>query len=340
MKPRPLLGIDASRSSREHPTGVERYSTEIIQALLPLLKDFEVRLYTPRPLSIFPRKLQRVLRARRLWSLLRLSWEMLKNKPDILFVPAHVLPFFAPRRSFVTLHDVAFRKIPSAYGWRARWYLNWSTRRAVKKCEKVFVPSEAVRADLERFYHAKNVLVIPHGPLALKPVKAQRSTSPQFFFIGRLEPKKNISTLLDAWRIYSQDNVGRLILAGNAVPGYRLPDVENVERLGYVTEEEASRLFYSSTAMVFPSLEEGFGFPLLQAFQARCPVICSDLPVLREVGGEAALYVDPLDSAGFAQALKQVASDAALRERLVREGQARLTKSSWKQAARAVVEAF
>ncbi len=344
VSPRPLhppkLGIDASRSTRSCPTGVERYSSEILRALLPELEGFEVRLYTPKVIEGFPRKLQKILWFPRLWSLVRLSWEMLWHKPDLLFVPAHVLPFFAPKRSFVTVHDVAFRKIPSAYGWRARWYLNWSTRRAVRKCEMIFVPSEAVAVDLLKFYGAKRVTVVPHGPLSLPSIQVKRSPDPLFFFLGRLEAKKNITTLLEAWSIYSRENVGHLILAGKTVRGYSLPAVENVDLLGYVDEKEASRLFHTSTALVFPSLEEGFGFPLLQAFEAQCPVICSDIPALREVGGDAALYVDPLDATGFADAMRRLASDARLREELVARGQKRLKQFSWKKAAQALTSVF
>lgn len=346
MKHRPLLGIDASRSVSARPTGVERYSTEIIGALLKGVletkSDFEIRLYTPRVISGLPVRLQRVLWFPRLWSLVRLSWEMLWHKPDLLFVPAHVLPFFSPRRSFVTVHDAAFLKVPSAYGFWQRWYLKWSTRRAVRRCEVVFVPSEAVKDDLVKLFEARNVAVVPHGPLNLVPVKVARSRIPLFFFLGRLEAKKNLAVLLKAWKIVQKkcSPGARLVLAGGMAKGFEKVKAEGVEYPGFVSEEEASRLFHSATAFVFPSLEEGFGLPLLQAFSADCPVICSDISALREVGGDAALYFEATDPEGLAGQMLKVDGDAGLRANLVKEGRTRLKAFSWEKAGRELIRIF
>ena len=182
---------------------MEQYSNEIISALLEEVEDFEVRLYTPEWIARFPRKLQRRIRARRLWTLVRLSWEMLWHKPDVLFVPAHVLPFFAPRASFVTVHDIAYEKIPESYRWARRKYLRWSTKRALRHAAKVIVPTESVKADLMGIYgaHAEKIVVVSHGVSPLPAVSAAQiknfykhhelsQKEPLFFFIGRLESKK------------------------------------------------------------------------------------------------------------------------------------------------------
>ncbi len=345
-----ILGIDASRSVHPKPTGVERYSTEIIRALLKECGNAEIRLYTPALIPEFPKKIQRRLWAPRLWSLLRLSLEMLLHKPTVLFVPAHVLPFFAPKRSFVTIHDIAYEKIPEAYEPKQRNYLRWSTKRAVKKAKCVIVPSEAVKEDLKHFYNVEDahVLVVPHGPLPLQiPKKVTLEIQdPLFFYLGRLEAKKNLGVLLDAFKLVQKKcSSARLVLAGREGFGWDLlrkkaASTEGVEVVGFLPETAVAELYQNSTAFVFPSLEEGFGFPLLQAFQGGCPVICSDLPVLHEVGGDAVLYAEALDAKGFSKQMLKLIEEPESRAVLSLKGKKRLDHFSWQKAAMTLAELF
>lgn len=352
LKKKLVIGIDASRSAHPKPTGVERYSTEILSALLkePRLKQAVFRLYTPEPISLFPKSVQRVLRFPRLWTLVRLSLEMLLHKPDLLFIPAHVLPFFAPARCFVMVHDLAFEKIPEAYSRSQRIYLRWSTRRALAQCEKVLVPSQAVADDLCRLYGAnpERLAVIPHGPLPLflPSKKPAPFKEPTFFYLGRLESKKNLAVLGQALSIVQKKySNARWVLAGR--PGYgweqfgpELSSHAGVELPGFLSEAEVARHFLGATAFVFPSLEEGFGFPLLQAFEAGCPVLCSDIPVLHEVADEAAIYVKPDDAKGFASAMLRLIEEPELASVLTLKGKARLKDFSWKQAGRTLADLF
>jgi len=361
MKKQATLGIDASRSTRNLPTGVERYSTEIISALINELGEkYTIKLYTPQWIDQFPKKLQRRIRCPRLWSLFRLSLEMLFRKPEILFIPAHVLPFFAPKRSFVTIHDVAYEKYPMAYGAFQSFYLEWSTRRALKKAEKVIVPTEAVKKDLIKYYHAKasRIVVVHHGRLPLAKVRKSdidytldhyqlAKNDPLFFFIGRLETKKNLMTLLDAWALVQKEEArGRLFLGGMYGHGFnelfhRMEDPDlrgTVIAPGYIPELEASSIFQAATALVLPSIEEGFGLPVLQSFEADCAVICSDIPALKEVGGDAALYAKPNDPKAFAKHMIQLLRNPEKKKALVKKGEARLKLFSWDQAAKSIGE--
>jgi glycosyltransferase involved in cell wall biosynthesis len=372
---RKILGIDASRSTRTSPTGVERYSDEIIQAILEELgvsgntanDDWKVRLYTPIWLDKFPRNLQRRIRLPRLWTLLRLSLEMLLHKPDALFIPAHVIPFFAPRDTYVTVHDVAFEKYPMAYGAFASFYLAWSTKRALRKARKVIVPTESVRHDLKKYYEAdgRKIMVVNHGRLPLAVVTEQDIEAALqhyrlgrdekiFFFIGRLETKKNLMVLLNAWEIVqkkcSEEGLpaGRLFLGGMYGHGFndlfrRMEDDDlrgTVLAPGYISEYDASGIFNAATAFVMPSREEGFGLPILQSFEADCAVICSDIPPLREVAGDAALYADPGKAEDFAEQMLKLMKDDDLKDKLVDRGKKRLEQFSWKRAAEQLVEEF
>ncbi len=355
-KHRKILGIDASRSTRDAPTGVERYSDEIIKALLDEVEGMEVRLYTPKWLDKFPKKLQRRIRLPRLWTILRLSLEMLLHKPDVLFIPAHVVPFFAPKETFVTVHDVAFEKYPMAYGALQSFYLEWSTRRALRRAKKVVVPTESVKEDLKKYYDADEdrILVVNHGRLPLEKVSKKEieaamnhyklcSDDPIFFFIGRLETKKNLLVLLDAWAIVQKKHAeGRLFLGGMYGHGFnelfhRMEEDDlrgTVIAPGYIPETDAAGIFNAAMAFVMPSREEGFGLPVLQSFEADCAVICSDIAPLREVAGDAALYADPGSAEDFAEQIMRLMEEPGLKEKLVAKGKKRLDRFSWERAAK------
>lgn len=342
-----ILGIDASRSFKEKPTGVERYSTEIIEAILKLDKKVDIRLYTPGINPLFPKKIQKVIAWRRLWTVLGLSAEMRANKPDALFVPSHVMPFFAPENSFTMIHDLSFKKFPEAYSKFQRFYLNFNVARAVKICKKIFVPSEVVKEDLIKFFGAKKekIRVIHHGPLGLAKHSELEEVSKKFglgknenifFYLGRIEKKKNLETLVEAFRIVVKKfPYSKLVLGGSKGYGWR--DIwknfdSKIIHPGFLSEKDVSALFAVSTAFVLPSLDEGFGMPVLQAFEAGCPVICSSIPALCEVAENSALYAK--NAKEFAEQMAQLIKNKELREEMILSGKERLKDFSWEAAAK------
>ena len=125
-----LIGIDASRAVAARPTGTEVYSQRLIQALLALESHHRFRLYfrSPPPVGAFAGAERRVIPCPRLWTHLRLSWEMACRPPDVLFVPAHVLPLIHPAISLVTVHDLGYLHFPQAHPRLQRLYLDLSTR--------------------------------------------------------------------------------------------------------------------------------------------------------------------------------------------------------------------
>ena len=326
------------------------------------MKDFELRLYTPKWIKRFPRKLQKRICFPRLWTVIRLSLEMLLHKPDILFVPAHIFPYFTPKKSYITVHDVAYEKYPIAYGAFQSFYLEWTTRRALWQAEKVIVPTESVKSDLMKYYGANpdQILVVPHGEVELpavtkKEIKATlrhydlHEDEPLFFFIGRLETKKNLMVLLDAWALVQKIHPkGRLFLGGMFGHGFNdlfhrmeSDDLQGtVLAPGYIADSEVASIFRVATALVFPSREEGFGLPILQAFAAGCNVICSDIPPLREVADGGALYAETGSAKSFAAQMLKLMEDHALRERFKLKGKEQLKKFSWEGAAQRLASEF
>lgn len=359
----PTIGIDASRANRAQRTGVEWYAYHVIQRLKRIVPPtHRVALYTEEPLrdgleDLPPHWESRVLGwpPRRLWTQARLSWEMLTRPPDLFFVPAHVVPWVTPKRTLTTLHDVAFMAVPDAYRPAGRAYLKLMYARAVRKA-RILTVSEFSKGEIVRYFGADpdRVTAIPLGfdPTAFGPsfddelrarLHALGVRRPYFLFVGRLEAKKNLRGLLESFRAFRakrpQDDA-RLVLVGKKGYGYEREmralgeDASlSVLQKGYVASEDMRFLYGGATAFVFPSRYEGFGIPLLEAFACGTPVIASDVTSIPEVAGEAALYVNPDDVDGIAEAMAKVADDAALRADLVAKGFGRVHRFTWEATA-------
>lgn len=352
-----IIGIDASRSTSPHPTGVEKVSTELIKQLIinaRSLTNFEFVYYTPKKIDWLPKTNQKIIKLKRLWTLLGLSYEMLKNKPNLLFVPVHTLPFFCPQKTFRIVHDIAFLKKPKNYKFWQKIYLKFDLNRSLKICQKIFVPTNAVKQDLFKYtkINSEKIIVISHGYNFQCQVSGAQvlERKKQILYIGRLEPKKNIVNLIKAFKIFSETHPDySLILAGKIDSAYQnqIIDLSNyqsvkdqIKFLDYISEEKKQELLSESACLILVSFEEGFGFPILEGWDFGLPVLASDIPVLREVGESACLYVDPNSSKQIATALNKIVTDKNLQTELVMKGGERLQKFSWQKTAAKYLEAM
>ena len=366
-----LIGIDASRATREQRTGTEGYSLHLIRALLELDQHNEYVLYFNRPprpglFPASPRWRARVMPCPRLWTHVRLSLEMLAAPPDVLFVPAHVLPIVHPRRSVVTVHDLGYRHEPQAHRPLDRLYLELSTRYNARAASQVIADSAATKRDLVQLYGTdpQRITVVPLGvdelfqpvndAARLAAVRAQYGIPGDYLlYVGTLQPRKNLVRLIEAWNKIRNSNFEIrnwvLVIAGKR--GWLYEEIfATVQRLGlegqvlfpgYVTEEDLPALLSGATAFVLPSLYEGFGLPVLEAMACGTPVIAANVASLPEVVGDAGLLVDPLDTDALAAAMQRLLTDAApstplrasLRAELRQRGLARAKLFSWPRCA-------
>lgn len=356
------IGIDASRYADSEATGVEWYSYHIINSLIDEFsgrKSHELVLYSRNKVKIKGVK-NKVLPAKRLWTLWTLSGEMRHNPPDALFVPSHVLPLHLPKKSVIMIHDVAFKNLRKSYSFFQYHYLNWATKFAVKNATKIIVPSEATADDLMKFFKCpkEKIEVVYHGFTAPKVSdkeidKVMKNSeifkyfeitkdSPYILFVGRLESKKNLVRLVEAFDNFRESHPEyRLILAGKRGVGFerllrainRLRMANSVIMPGYVTEEEKAALYKYCKVFAFPSLYEGFGLPILEAFHHKKPVLTSHFSCLPEVAGDGACYVDPYDREVMTAALERLVNDENFAEKLVHLGTERLKSFTWKKAA-------
>lgn len=365
-----LIGIDASRAARPLRTGTENYSYHLIRELLGAGAAHRYRLYFDRtpPRQLLPSGHweSRVIPFPRLWTHVRLSWEVRRHPPDLLFIPAHVLPLLHPARSVVTVHDLGFRYFPQTHPRLDRWYLEWSTAYHASAAAHLLADSEATKGDLVAAYgipQNRITVIHPgrdeslrrvHDPEAIAEVKDRYGiTGDYILHVGTLHPRKNLSRLVEAFaslprRLGPDAPQWTLVLTGQKGWLYR-PLVDRVTALGlegrvvftdYVRHADLSALLSGARCFAYPSLYEGFGFPVLEAMACGTPVICSDTSSLPEVAGQAALTMDPSDTEAWADALHRVITNADLRNALIHRGYRQVQKFSWSRAAREVLEVF
>jgi len=367
-----IIGIDASRANKKIKTGVEWYAYHLIQTLKTIDKKNRYFLYTNKKLSGGLEKCpdnfeEKILSwpPKYLWTQIRLSWEMKfgKNKPDVLFVPAHTIPIFHPKNSIVTVHDVGFARFPKLYNWMDKLYHNWIMKFIKKHAKKIITISKFSKQEIIELYNIEpeKIAIIYNGfnQMAYRPVEKASTikkvlqkyqlTKPFFLNIARLEYKKNILGLIKAFKIFQgqfdPDKKYQLVLAGGGGQGY-VDILQEIEKqnlkdsiiiLGWVNEADLPKLLNASTAFVFPSFYEGFGIPILEAMSCGTPVITSNVASLPEVAGDAALLIDPYDSEKIAQAMNKIITDEDLCNELTRKGFKQIKKFSWQRCAREVL---
>jgi glycosyltransferase involved in cell wall biosynthesis len=368
-----LIGIEASRANRLQKTGVEWYAYRLIQALKEdaLANPHTWMLYTNNPLSLGLERLPANWFERRLnwppkylWTQIRLSLEMLRKPPEVLFVPAHVLPRFAPKRSVVTVHDVGFHVHPELYKPRQVSYHEWSTRDIVKSGAKIITVSEFCKREIMEGYDvsADRITVTSLGvdhstykPASREAIGAMQNRlklpEPYLLFIGRLEAKKNILVLIEAFKRHKASRgVGdplNLVLAG--LPGERFDLIakaitesgyaDAIHVTGYISEADKVALLSGALAYVQPSFYEGFGLPPLEAMACGSPVISSDAASLPEVVGEGnALFFDPQDPEALRAHIETLLDKQEERERLRVAGLAWAPRFRWEKTARETLQ--
>jgi glycosyltransferase involved in cell wall biosynthesis len=238
----------------------------------------------------------------------------------------HPLPAHALTRvpQVVTVHDLAFLRLPDCFDARFRRYAAIAHRRAARAAGAVVVPSEATAADV-RSRWALDPVVAPHGPGQAPAMN--RGEARHFLYVGDNEPRKNLARLRAAHALYAErdgDGALPLVVAGSA--GERVHDLADLHR--------------HAAALVIPSLHEGFGLPALEAMHAGTPVLAARTAGLAEVCADAVRYCDPRDVESIAAGLLELAQTPPLREELRRRGVARAAAFSWRECARLHMEAY
>src|SRR6266542_838654 len=288
-----------------------------------------------------------------------LALELTRLRPNVVHSPDHVCPQPLAWKAVLTVHDLAFWKVPGSHTPQSRAYYEQLRRSADQAARSVCV-SHATKADLlaECPGVEERVRVVHEAPAPqFAAAGLERSTlageRPYFVFVGTISPRNNVSRIIRALAGMATDARDRparpeLIVVG--ADGYGANDVRalpallgivgDVRFVGPQPALEVARLYRHATAVVYPSLLEGFGLPVVEAMAAGAPVITSDRSSMPEVSGEAAILVDPEDEAAIASAMLRVLEDGELRADLRERGRMRAASFSWERAARETLAVF
>ena len=360
-----VIGIEATHANKKERTGVEGYCFQLIQNLKKVIPETDtVILYSKTPLidelkDLPPNWKVKILRwpFKKLWNQIRLSLHFLFRKgPDVFFSPGQIVPFVCPKNTVTMIHDSAFLVYPGAYGLLSRTYLRWMNKQIIKRSMLLITSTEFNKKELQKLYGvnvAKKTVVIP---IAFQPLSTSSKFNPKefgiikkyIFTVGRLETKKNTKQIVEAFSIIKKSEDMQLVLVGRPGVGYgrikkairQCPYKEDIVRLDFVDKEKLAGLMKNATVFVFPSLYEGFGLPLLEAFSLGVPAVASDIESLREIGAGSAFYVDPLDPAALASAVLRLVKDTGEQIKLGQEGKERAHAYSWEKTAKETYEAI
>lgn len=300
-----------------------------------------------------------------LWQQLELPREVARCGADLLWSPLQTLPVWSrtidETPAVVTVHDLTVLLYPEAHRLKVRWSQVAFLDRSLARARRIVADSEATARDL-RFHFpgtADRIQVVPPGvdpefrPASEDERQAIREVlgTPDGYllYVGTLEPRKNVETLLRAWeRIRdTREKPPPLLLAGS--PGWRnraqrrrleALAPEGVRHLGRVEPEVLVRLYQGATVFVFPSLYEGFGLPPLEAMACGVPVVVSDASSLPEVVGDATPKVPPLDSRALAEEVVRLLNEPDLAHERAERGRERAAQFTWERAAAGMAGVF
>jgi glycosyltransferase involved in cell wall biosynthesis len=337
--------------------GAEIYLRSLLAALAAVDKGNEYFLYTNRETDALgpPRFVERPQPvaaasrpARILWEQAVLPLAAARDSLDVLFNPGFTAPLACPCPMVTVFHDLQHKRHPEHFRW---WDLPfWRALLFQSACssDRLIAVSQATRDDLLRFYPvpAARVHLVPHG-VDERFFGLARRPEPYILCVSTLHPHKNLDRLVRAFAAFRRERPDwRLVLAGlrgffadrleALIANLGLDDA--VELTGWIPRERLYDLYTRAGAFVFPSTFEGFGMPVLEALAARVPSACSSIEPLRSVAGDAALLFAPDDEAAMADALRRLATDQALRERLSEAGPRRAAQFSWRASAAATLE--
>jgi glycosyltransferase involved in cell wall biosynthesis len=370
-----IIGFDISRAQVPERAGPENYTYNLLKNLLRVDESNFYRLYhNPRasgihlPLGLSESSFQlQPISWPRLWTQGGLALEVLKNPPDILFIPAHTIPLIRrpSLKTVVTIHDVGFQKFLEQY--QRRWWRLYGGRIsnfAARAASHVIAVSESTKKDLiEKLdVSPEKISVIYEGvdhtkfkvqSSKFKVDEARRKYSidrDYLLFVGTIQPRKNLVRLIEAFSALKSrfPNIDMLIVGKRGwltEEIYAAPQKfgvgERVKFMSYLPTEDIISLMSEAKAFVFPSLYEGFGLVVLEAMACGCPVVTSNMSSLPEVVGEAGVLVDPYSVKDIARGIKDVLMLNEVQHRnLVAEGLKQAKKFTWERAAQETIEVF
>lgn len=287
------------------------------------------------------------------------AFDMLLPEVDLTIFPNFATwPTIKSKYTATVVHDLTYLYFPEVVEAKNLTHLRRVVPRSIKKANFIITVSEAVKAELVKEFSLPPeqcvVTTIPPDQNYFQTntneihKKYSIPTQKYIYFMGNLEPRKDLPTLINAYRKLPSalKNEYSLVLAGGN--GWKteksrqaLKDAqdagEKVVHIGFADNTDTAALYQKASLFVMPSIYEGFGMPVLEAMASKCPVVASDIPVLRESGGNAAQYATAQDPEDFARVIDRVLTSPDLREEMIISGLKHVTKFSWQDNVRVII---
>jgi glycosyltransferase involved in cell wall biosynthesis len=335
-------------------TGDSTYWTELCIALVRRFPEVKLLLLTDQ-IDRLPAELRELgilvtARHPRLWSLFAFPRACRTHKADVAHVQYNISPFM-PCPTVTTIHDVSFFIGPEWFSARDRFVLQRFIPATVRRAKAIITVSQTSKKEIEHnLPGAKGKTVgILNGPNALihhvvldeawAIARNLGITRPFLMTLGTVWPRKNMMLAVNAWQELRKTLEIDLVVVGKQGPSI-LPEIQGLHRTGYLEWNQVSALYSSASAYLCPSLHEGFGLPILEAWQCNCPVIATPLGAIPEVAGDGALIIDSLDPKIWAAQIQSLLQDSGKLDEIKRRGATRLSQFSWNLAAEQTMSVY
>jgi len=362
------IGIDCRIWGVRHG-GIGRYTQELVQNLQELDKKNDYVLFCRATDFVnIPsrRNFRKVLADIKHYTFaeqLKLPGILARENLDLLHTPHFNVPVLYKGKFVTTIHDLTWHEIKGlgvttlsapAYYFKYIAYRS-VVKKTVSRAVKIIVPSNTIKKDLIRRFslQPEKVVVTYEGATFtkgenlkfkisnLKLLHKYNIQKPYILYVGSLYPHKNVEIVARALKTLAQPSPLLVIVSARNVFMKRfetyLKEIKAdnlVQMVGYIPDKDLATLYKASQGYIFPSLSEGFGLPGLEAMAYGTPVIASDIPVLKEIYGEAAVYFNPRSEIDIAAKIRQIISGESLPKLLIRKGRERVKKFSWEKMAK------
>ena len=359
-----IIGIDGNEANIENKVGIGEYAFELLKQFynfqLPI-SNFQFRIYLKAAtLDDMPKAREgweyKIIGPRKMWTQFALPLSLLldKNRPDVFFSPSHYAPRFSVVPTAISIMDLSYIHFPQLFTKHDLYQLtNW-TKYSAKQAKKIFTISNFSRDDIIKTYKKRpsDVVTTYLGIKETENLKHKTEnmdelnkkfgiTAPYILFVGTIQPRKNIAKLIEAVSLLKNKEI-QLVVVGKK--GWLWEEIlaapekfkvqNRIKFLDFVGNEDLPSLYKNAQCFVLPSLYEGFGLPVLEAMKFGCPVVISNVSSLPEVGGDAAIYFDPLSVDDIVEKLTLVINDERLRIKMVEKGYNQVKKFSWEKTAK------
>ncbi len=274
-----------------------------------------------------------------------------KIKPDIFISPDSYLSLSSKYPDLIVIHDLNFEHFPEHMPWLSRKYYKYFTPRFAKKSKRIATVSEFSKSDIaEKYnidpgkidvvYNGAGEKFKPVSDFEKKNIKQKYSAGCDYFvFVGALNPRKNLSNIFKAFDSFKSAYqteikfvvVGEKMYWSNEIKSTyeKLQHKDDVIFAGRLEQDDLCKVVGAAIALVYPSIFEGFGIPIIEAFNAEVPVITSNITSMPEIAGDAALLVDPSNVEQIATAMHKISHNSAFANSLIEKGKAQRIKFSW-----------